>query len=638
MFEENKNMEREEKYMSKYKRFISPTLTVLMLTSQLTGCSTTNAAETMNMLKANETIEINIPEPENIEEGKEISYNWIELAYLDSYSELRSTMDDVLYIIKMADNGKNGVIYVTEDGNHSNNTTLQDAFNNKKFINNYWNNKETNQRIIAASKKTFSDVETDREALLAAYSAYYNLLPSYDVNYANMQSTLSRLEAMSLLYRAVNPVDDTLQVSTDFTSKVGDNEHSIFAEQIDNKGLTYLTSKNSSLDESTATGTMTRAEYVFMIVQNFYADEYNTLTKDDIKSFTKSTEFVDLQNAGNVAKEQKYIYTEKNKETGVKEEKAYNRYQSYELNYCLQNVEDGLTENLFKAYIIANNHNILTDTEETGWELGLTKEYALELLTNVLEETGGNVNYDRGESKGEAIINKVEESETATEATVGQGGDKSILNELQQLPEEDKKLDVYQLQAKYGEDYTSPLAAQYYTINEDGSYTFTEDFIAIVQESRFGSGATIEQITDYFNEYDHKLDYLKYGNLDKFIDKLEAMGNRPLAPQQQQQPSTSTNTETANNNTTTTPSTSGNTSSSGDSTSSTNNTGGSTGSSTGSTSSSGGSLPAGWISDDQLPPRDVPKGSTGGALNNTSGNGSGTGPLTSNYDIGNLMQ
>lgn len=168
--------------MSKYKRFILPTLTVLMLTSQLTGCSTTNAAETMNMLKANETIEINIPEPENIEEGKEISYNWIELAYLDSYESLRNTMDDSLYIIKMADNGKNGVIYVTEDGNHSNNTTLQDAFNNKKFINNYWNNKETNQRIIAASKKTFSDLEeaTDKEAILAAYSAYYNLLPSYE--------------------------------------------------------------------------------------------------------------------------------------------------------------------------------------------------------------------------------------------------------------------------------------------------------------------------------------------------------------------------------------------------------------------------------------------------------------------------
>lgn len=460
--------------MSKYKRFILPTLTVLMLTSQLTGCSTTNAAETMNMLKANETIEINIPEPENIEEGKEISYNWIELAYLDSYESLRNTMDDSLYIIKMADNGKNGVIYVTEDGNHSNNTTLQDAFNNKKFIN-YWNNKETNQRIIQSAKQTFSDVETDREALLAAYNAYYNLLPAYDSNYANLQSTLSRLEAMSLLYRATNPVDDTLQVSTDFISKVGDNEHSIFAEQIDNQGLTYLTSKNSSLDESTATGTMIRAEYVFMLVQNFYADEYNTLTKDDIKSFSKSTTFTDLKNAENTAKKQGYIYTEKNKETGVKEEKAYNRYQSYELNYCLQNVEDGLTENLYKAYIIASNHDILTDTEETGWEIGLTKEYALELLTNVLEETGSKVNYDRGESKGEAIINKVD-SEKTEEVTESNG---QLTNT--EIPEQHEE------------------GSYYVELAEDGSRKYSPQLITDCMGSEAFEGLTEEEIITVLN-------------------------------------------------------------------------------------------------------------------------------------------
>lgn len=607
--------------MSKYKRLILPTLTVLMLTSQLTGCSTTNAAETMNMLKANETIEINIPEPENIEEGKEISYNWIELAYLDSYESLRNTMDDSLYIIKMADNGKNGVIYVTEDGNHSNNTTLQDAFNNKKFINNYWNNKETNQRIIQSAKQTFSDLEEESDAscVLAAYSAYYNLLPSYDSNYANMQSTLSRLEAMSLFYRATNPVDETLEVSADFTSKVGDNEHSIFAEQIDNQGLTYLTSKNSSLDESTATGTMTRAEYIYMLVQNFYADEYNTLTKDDIKSFTKSTEFVDLKNAGNVAKEQKYIYTEKNKETGVKEEKAYNRYQSYELNYCLQNVEDGLTENLFKAYIVADKHGILTDTEETGWELGLTKEYALELLTNVLEETGGKVNYDRGESKGEIIINKVETEKTEEVNTVGQGGDKSLLDKVES---------------------TEDGGNNFYSITEDGKYEVKPDLVALINETTFGAGATVTEIEKFINDNSDLVFFIENDDIEGFMQILESIYTTTgkLSPEQQvttTTPSTpSTSTEVANNNQTT----SGNTSSSGGSTSSTNNTGGSTGSSTGSTSSSGGSLPAGWIPDDQLPPRDVPKGNTGGALNNTSGNGSGTGPLTSNYDIGNLMQ
>ena len=532
--------------MSKYKRFISPTLTVLMLTSQLTGCSTTNAAETMNMLKANETIEINIPEPENIEEGKEISYNWIELAYLDSYESLRNTMDDVLYIIKMADNGKNGVIYVDSEGNHSNNTTLQDAFNNKKFINNYWNNKETNQRIIQSAKKTFSDLEDESDAscVLAAYSAYYNLLPSYDANYANMQSTLSRLEAMSLLYRAVTPVDDTLQVSTDFISKVGDNEHSIFAEQIDNQGLTYLTSKNSSLDESTATGTMVRAEYVFMLVQNFYADEYNTLTKDDIKSFTKSTEFVDLKNAENTAKKQGYIYTEKNKETGVKEEKAYNRYQSYELNYCLQNVEDGLTENLFKAYIVADKHGILTDDSETNWELGLTKEYALELLTNVLEEVGSKVNYDRGESKGEIIINKVE-TEKTEEVTESNG---QLTNT--EIPEQHEE------------------GSYYVELAEDGSRKYSPQLITDCMGSEAFEGLTEEEIITVLNNcipdniigdtYEDEAIRDKVGCLDK--EWVYQLADKELPSTSTTTPSTpSTPSSTTNNNSSTT-NTTGNTS------------------------------------------------------------------------------
>lgn len=613
-----------EKFMN-IKKLILPTLTVLMLTSQLTGCSTANANEAMNLLKANETIEINVPEPENIEQGIEQQFEWIELAYLDSYSELRSTMDDALYIIPMADNGKNGVIYVDSEGNHTNNATLQDAFNNKKFINNYWNNKETNQRIIAASKKTFSDVETDREALLAAYNAYFNLLPAYDSNYANLQSTLSRLEAMSLLYRAVTPVDETLQVSTDFISKVGDNEHSLFAEQIDNQGLTYLTSKNSSLDESTATGTMTRAEYIYMLVQNFYADEYNTLTKDDIKSFTKSTTFTDLKNAENTAKKQGYIYTEKNKETGVKEEKAYNRYQSYELNYCLQNVEDGLTEPLFKAYIVADKHGILTDDSETNWELGLTKEYALELLTNVLEETGGKVNFDRGESKGEAIINNLDSEKTEEVNTVGQGGDKSLLEELQQAENtEDLPWDL-QMEQNGGE-YVSSTAAQYFAKSADGSYEFTPEFIAIVQESAFGKGATIEQITDYFNENSDLLVDLEFDYLEGFIDLLEDMGSyKTLTPQS----STSTTTAVADNNTGTTSSTTGSTDSTADS---------STGSSTGSTSSSGGSssgtsnsqLPAGWIPDDQLIWADEEGNASGIGMTNDAGDG---GELGSCIDI-----
>ena len=79
----------------------------------------------------------------------------------------------------------------------------------------FFNNTEVSQAIIASSKQTFSDVETDQEALLAAYNAYYNLLPDgTEPSSANMQSTLTRLEAMALVYKADTPVNHDLQPSS----------------------------------------------------------------------------------------------------------------------------------------------------------------------------------------------------------------------------------------------------------------------------------------------------------------------------------------------------------------------------------------------------------------------------------------
>ena len=178
-----------------------------------------------------------------------------------------------------------------------------------------------------------------------------------------------------------------------------------------------------------------------------------------------------------------------------------------------------------------------------------------------------------------------------------------------------------------GGEYVSSTADQYFAKSADGSYEFTPEFIAIVQESAFGKGATIEQITDYFNENSDLLVDLEFDYLEGFIDLLEAMGSyKNLVPQ----PSTpSTSTEVADNNTGTTSSTTGSTYSTADS---------STGSSTGSTSSSGGSssgtsnsqLPAGWIPDDQLIWADEEGNSSGPLQYEEAGDG---GELDSYIDI-----
>ena len=478
-----------EKFMH-LKKLIIPTITVLVLTSQLCGCATASSKEAMNMIRNNESIEITVAEPASStsKQGTETYIQWTELAYLTTYPDLRADMDDLLYIIPMQD-GKNGCIYVDSEGNHNNNTTLKDAFNNKKFVQDFWNNTEVSQAIITSSKQTFSDVETDQEALLAAYNAYYNLLPDgADPSSANMQSTLTRLEAMALVYKADTPVNHDLQPSSEYLNLLGASASAseasdsskadlvLFAEQIDKSGNSYLTLSNNSLDQSTATGTMTRAEFIYLLVQRYFSSDYNTLTDESIKASSKVIAYTDLTNAGNVAKKQKYITTEKNPDTGIKEEVALNRYQAYELNYCLQNADKGLTEPLYKAYIIASQKGILPDEEETNWDIGLTKEYALDVLFNTLESIGSKVRYDRGEAHGEIV--EADSASGSSTASTENNADATTNGQLETPSEQ----------------LTEEEGAYYIKVNADGTREYSPYLITdLMGDSRF-AGLTYDEV------------------------------------------------------------------------------------------------------------------------------------------------
>lgn len=554
-----------EKFMH-LKKLIIPTITVLVLTSQLCGCATASSKEAMNMIRNNESIEITVAEPASStsKQGTETYIPWIELAYLTTYPDLRADMDDSLYIIPMQD-GKNGCIYVDSEGNHNNNTTLKDAFNNKKFVQDFWNNTEVSQAIITSSKQTFSDVETDQEALLAAYNAYYNLLPDgADPSSANMQSTLTRLEAMALVYKADTPVNHDLQPSSEYLNLLGASASAeasdsskadlvLFAEQIDKSGNSYLTLSNNSLDQSTATGTMTRAEFIYLLVQRYFGNDYNTLTDESIKASSKVIAYTDLTNAGNVAKKQKYITTEKNPDTGKKEEVALNRYQAYELNYCLQNADKGLTEPLYKAYIIASQKGILPDEEETNWDIGLTKEYALDVLFNTLESIGSKVRYDRGEAHGEIVESadiSGSESSASADSSAGATTNGQLETPSNTLTEEE--------------------GAYYIKENADGSREYSPYLITdVMGDSRF-SGLTYDEVVYFLDSY---LDP-KYDKTDEDIrfvlscadrgtvESILGLGKEQSAVNQGQQQSSNSNQSTnqsqsSNQNTTQTPQPSG---------------------------------------------------------------------------------
>ena len=427
----------------KIKQIVIPTLTLLLIASQLTGCASTTQKEMLQMINNQEAITIEIAEPINQEQGTESELNWVELATLQTYPEFREEFDDILNITAHGTNGKNGIIYVAPDGTHTNNSTLHYAFQNQKFIDNVWNNTETTTQIINAIKSNYIDVETDQHAILASINAYFNIFADTEEGYFNANQTLTRAEFYGGAYRAQNPVTE-LEQDIEFemaVDAVGENPDTIFASQMQDK--IYLGIESGSLDTVNFNSTITRAEAIYTLVATYYADEYNTITgKEDCYS--------DCKNGGNIAKELKFI--EKDKATG---ETTYKKYwQSYELSYALQYPNKGLPTNLYKAMVVAYNHNLIPTNTESNWNDGLTKGDALNLIINLYEDLGTTTNADRGASTGEVIENN-------------------------QTSEADSTVSNGELTA---EDPYSAFSSKNVTNNGDYTYTFTDDFISAVME------------------------------------------------------------------------------------------------------------------------------------------------------------
>ena len=433
----------------KIRQIVIPTLTLLLIASQLTGCASTTQKEMLQMINNQEAITIEIAEPLNQEQGTTIEWDWEALAKTQTHPEFREQFDDILSITAHGKDGKNGVLYVDPAGNHTNDSTLRYAFQNKKFIDNVWNNTETTQQLIDLAKETFTDVETDQEALIAAINAYYNLILDSEPGYANLNSTVTRIEALATVHKADTPINDILDNTTyseEFDVAIGYHEYSLLAQELASQN--YLDYKNQSLDEATANNTITRAEFIYLLVQRYYSEEYASVTG-------KEKCYSDCKNGGNIALDAGFIT--KDKSTG---EITYkDRWQSYELSYALSNTKVGLPTNLYKAMVVAQNHNLITGSE-SRWDEGLTKGEAINFIITVYEDLGTITNADRGASTGEVVESNIQTSVNAYESL----SQDNII-----------KLD-------------------------DGTYDFTDEFIGTAMGYDFFKDSTEQEVKDYLNE------------------------------------------------------------------------------------------------------------------------------------------
>ena len=392
----------------KIKRIVIPTITLIIMTSQLLGCSSVTSKEMLDMIDRQEAIVIEVPEPISEVQGTTIEYEWTELASLTTYPEFRTTFDDTFNIVPYGTGGKAGTVYIDLSGNQTNNSTLYNALMNQKFAE-AWNNTDNIKKIISAVKDTYVDIDSDTEALTAALNAYFNLTSDAEPNYYNGNSTLTRGEYLGMLYRASTPVED-LTDKSGLTESIEDTDTALFASQLADKS--YLTTADSSLNTSTFNSTITRAEAIYTIVQEYYADEYKSVTG-------KENSYSDAKNGGNIA--EKAGFKVKDKKTGEVTEKKY--WKSYELSYSMQNEAKGMPTDLYKALVVAKNHNLITG-DESRWSDGLTKTEAINLITSVYEdlaETNGYINNaERGNATGESITDSTIIEDTGD---VGGSGD-----------------------------------------------------------------------------------------------------------------------------------------------------------------------------------------------------------------------
>ena len=348
----------------------------VVLAMQMTGCK--------NNIDTSKPVVIGVSVSENDIESK-AELTWTELGDLKTYEKMRTAVDTV-FENEIVDGVKYGPFYIDKDGNQCTNNTLKVVLGNRYVAEMFATGgnvdieKVDSSNLGAIESTTDSDEDTstamtesfnsslasvyndlsDSDQSPALFNAYFNLLPDSTPNYFNGGDTLSRAEAMSLVTRATTPVQ-SLNVSDDFTSAVTGTDYDQYinyaAQQNEHS---YINTNDKSLTADNFKGAMSRAEFIYLIMNEVYG-------ADEVQNYdTSKTTLKDCTNAGNLSEELKIADSD--------------RCNGYTLKYSLENVDKGVTEELYKSIAMAADKGIITT--ETRWNEGITKSEAIEIVVN----------------------------------------------------------------------------------------------------------------------------------------------------------------------------------------------------------------------------------------------------------------
>lgn len=386
----------------KTKRLVMPMLTAVIIASQFLSCGAVTQDELLTMLNNDREIEIEIPydnvqeQEDTKEDSEEVNLAWEELGSLKTNQTLRTQWDNILGITNTA-SGKNGVLYVREDGKQENNNTLSVALHNKEFTK-MLDDKDTREKLANAAIENYSDLSVDDEssAIYCGINGYFNLLP--DEGVSNASKKLSRKEFMTMVMRSDTKVQD-IEEDEDFTARVGESEYNKYAQEVDKDA--FLNTENKGLTEKNYSENITKAEAVSLAV--------NKYMKAQLQDFDSSSiQLSDAKNGGNIAERNKYS-----------EDKEY--WRIAELEAGLQSEDGEITEDLYNPLALTVSKGILDS--ETEWDSTITKSEGVELVVEVARQCTSIKTYGcrMGTIEGSDGLVDADTVENTVEANAGAG-------------------------------------------------------------------------------------------------------------------------------------------------------------------------------------------------------------------------
>lgn len=356
------------KYM-KLKRVILPTITMVIIASQLFGCSSASKQEAYDMLQETEQIELEyaVPEYDADEESKVELLPWLQLSSLETHPELRTAFEDLLGITTEDDGTKSGVVYTDENGDRNQNNTLFNALGNTNFTISYIRDAEQISKIEEIANNEYTDLE-DNQGVAAVINAYFELLPDQEKGQFDGSATISRAQAMTLVMRAITPVSivkgQELEGSpvedADFTSVVGESQYTNFAAPMNQ--YSYLNTSNGLTDKTFNT-TMSRGEYIYMLTKCIYGDAYaqrmEEAGKED-ETLSDDLSLTNIKDGGDITFQE-----------------------------ALNNPENGLPTEMYQTLARAVALGFITE-DTLNWDEAITKSEAINLFIDAVETSYGN--------------------------------------------------------------------------------------------------------------------------------------------------------------------------------------------------------------------------------------------------------